>query len=289
MHASQRLRESHFSVQIESGSASVADLLPEWTITDRVGVVVHEPLGALGASLLIQAAISRFYAFDPQRRDHAAQYPPIFMFHVGGRFGDHSPMDFWPPRREVFFDDPDNPYEVLGALRDRGITRLLVPEGVATGLDYAYAAPSGWTDIHSAREQTASAFVYSASGRVGGHDVQLSTGEKQVESMVTDVLRVEAMIEQFERSSDQDLLDLELGPSTPADLHGWMRMFVARSGEVPAAYRRSIEAARKEKVARGDFTQTYRRVSVDEALGLLVPAEHSTGIPAASVKQPAHA
>lgn len=117
MHASQRLRESHFSVQIESGSASVADLLPEWTITDRVGVVVHEPLGALGASLLIQAAISRFYAFDPQRRDHAAQYPPIFMFHVGGRFGDHSPMDFWPPRREVFFDDPDNPYEVLGALR----------------------------------------------------------------------------------------------------------------------------------------------------------------------------
>jgi hypothetical protein len=35
--------------------------------------------------------------------------------------------------------------------------------------------------------------------------VQLSTGKKQVESMVTDVLRVEAMIEQFERASDQDL------------------------------------------------------------------------------------
>ena len=63
MHASH-LRESHLEVLIEGGDASVADLLPEWTVSDRVGVVVHGPLGALGASLLIQAATSRFYAFD---------------------------------------------------------------------------------------------------------------------------------------------------------------------------------------------------------------------------------
>lgn len=274
MHASQRLRESHFEVLIEGGDASVADLLPEWTVSDRVGVVVHGPLGALGASLLIQAATSRFYAFDPRRRDRTAQYPPIFMFHVGGRFGDHSPLDFWPPRREVFFDDPDDPYEVLGAIRDRSITRLLVPEGVATGLDYAYAAPSGWTDLHSAREQTVSAFVYSESGHVGGHDVQLRAVDEQVEAMVADVLQVEATIERFERSSDQDLLDLELGPSTAEDLRGWFRMFVARSGEVAPALRRSVEAARNRAVAQGGFTQTYRRVSVEESLGLLVPAVH---------------
>ncbi len=264
MHASQRLRESHFSVQMNGHEVSVDALLPQWTGTDRIGVVVHEPFGALGASLLIQAGISRFYSFDPERRNHRAQYPPIFMFHVGGCHGDHSPMDFWPARREIFL--PNDPYEVLGAIRDRGITRLLVPEAANTGLDYAYRAPSGWTDIHSAQEQTASTFVYSPSGHLNEHNIEVGADNEQVEEMVTDVLESEALIELFKRSSDQDLLDLELGPSTPADLHGWLQSYITRTDEVSPSVRQRIRTNRQRQV-----TQTYRSVPLEEALGQLVP------------------
>lgn len=287
MHASQRLRESHFGVQIGGKGASVADVLPHWTATDRIGVVIHEPFGALGASLLMQAGISRFYSFDPERRDRKAQYPPVFMFHVAGRHGDHSPMDFWPARREVFL--PPDPYEVLGAIRDRGITRLLVPEGTTTGLDYAYAAPSGWTDIHSAREQTASAFVYSPTGRVAEPGIQIRAENEQVEEMVTDVLETEALIELFERSTDQDLLNLELGPSTPADFHGWLASFITRTGEVPAALRRHLRATRQQEATQNKLTQTYRSVQVDEALGLLVPTASSISTEPTVRSEPAHA
>lgn len=287
MHASQRLRDHHFGVRIGGENASVADLLPGWAVADRIGVVVHEPFGALGASLLIKAGISRFYSFDPQRRDQTAQYPPVFMFHVGGRYGDHSPLDFWPARREVFL--PNDPYEVLGAIRDRGITRLLVPEGKNTGLDYVYSAPSGWTDLHSAREQTASTFVYSPSGHATDYDIQLCNEEKQVEEMITDVLESEALIDRLERASDQDLLNLELGPSTAADLRGFLRTYISRVDEVPRALRQHIRALRLQAAADQHITQTYRRAAVDEALGLLIPAESRLNTLPALADHPTHA
>ncbi|MGO4238056.1 hypothetical protein [Pseudarthrobacter sp. YAF2] len=274
MHASQQLRDNHFGVLVNGREAAVREVLPDWTGVDRIGVVIHEPFGGLGASMLIQAGISRFYDYDPDRRHNTAQYPPIFMFHVGGRYGDHSSMDFWPGRREVFL--PADPYEVLGAIRDRAITRLFVPEGPNIGLSYAYEAPSGWTDIHSAQEQTASAFVYSPSGKVSEHDVQLSAKDVHVDDMVTDVLEIEALIDRFEQSTDQDLLDLELGPSTPPDFHGWLKSFKSREGEVPLSVRQEILAARREAISSGNFIQTYRNVPVQEALGRLVPRPKKT-------------
>ena len=68
---------------------------------DRFGIVVTEPLGGLGGSLLLQLAIAKFYSVRPDRRASVPVYPEIYLFHVGGPHGDFSYFDFWPPRKEV--------------------------------------------------------------------------------------------------------------------------------------------------------------------------------------------
>src|ERR1700733_10893262 len=132
MHTARQLGVSLFSVRRNGTSATRDDLLPDWTPFDRLGVVVTEPFGALGASHLIQLAITAFYDIRPSRRagrvdghDPKAIYPEIFLFHIDDAHGDHSMFDFWPARKEVLVDA--DPRLVLDAINDRAITRLAVP------------------------------------------------------------------------------------------------------------------------------------------------------------------
>ena len=50
---------------------------------------MDRPLGATGASMLIQLAITAFYDVKPSRRE-VTLYPEIYLFHVGGRHGNHA-------------------------------------------------------------------------------------------------------------------------------------------------------------------------------------------------------
>jgi len=93
MRAGSLLKVSPFDVSRNGRAAGVEELFSAWSRADRLGIVVHEPFRVLGAGLMIQAAIALFYRHDRSRAHHNAQYPPIFMFHVGGRFGDHSAKD----------------------------------------------------------------------------------------------------------------------------------------------------------------------------------------------------
>lgn len=278
MHASKIINSRDFRVTVKGNDVSLAEVFPQWTAADRVGIVVHEPFGALGASLLLQAGVSFFYAADPARIRGLAQYPPIFLFHVGGRHGDHSPLDFWPSRREIFL--PDDPYEVLGAIRDRAITRLLVPDVPNGGTDYVYAAPSGWTDLHSALEQTVSAYAYSATGSVAEADVVLGTDNVNLEHMVREVLTGEGLAAGFESASDEDLLKSGLGPSVPEDFRGWYRRFRERMAELPPAVRQRIFDQRFPEGSPAPVTQTYRALSVLDALGRLTPSSPRKPVPA---------
>lgn len=139
MHVAELLKSENLSIEINAQDAVLNDLFPNPHRYDRYGFVVTEPYGGLGASLLIQAAIVHFYDFLPERRDVEPMYPEIYMFHVGGKYGDHSSFDFWPPRKEIFLD-AGQPAEILSALVDRGITRLALPEGV-----WASRYPTRWS------------------------------------------------------------------------------------------------------------------------------------------------
>src|SRR5262245_7080336 len=112
MHTAPQLDVSQFAISRHGRQATRADLLPDWTPYDRLGVVVTESFGAVGASHLIQLAITAFYDVRPERRaarldgvDPRAIYPEIYLFHVGEVHGDHSSFDFWPARKEVLVED----------------------------------------------------------------------------------------------------------------------------------------------------------------------------------------
>lgn len=281
MHVSVCCRPELFTAQRGGRQSPLGHIMPGWTPADRIGVVVDEPFGAVGASALIQAAIALFYEAQPQRRRD--QYPPVFVFHVGGPHGDFSPMDVWPARKEVFLTAGD-PYALLGAITDRAITRLLLPEGGPDPADTVGVGPegdeagdpgwltrasSGWTDIASFRERLASAYAYSPAGCVQDPDTTVSTGDEQCESMVEDVLDPHRCYDDFARCDDESLLARGIGPSTVSDLRLWLEAFASRLDEVGAQHR-SARLEERRAARRGAVTvQTYRSLDDLQAIDLL--------------------
>ena len=52
-------------MQVEGERVSADTVFPDWAPLDRFGIVVTEPLGGLGASLLLQLAIAMFTRYVP--------------------------------------------------------------------------------------------------------------------------------------------------------------------------------------------------------------------------------
>jgi hypothetical protein len=136
-------------------------------------------------------------------------------------------LDVWPGHKEVVVGD--EPEALLRAINDRGVTRLLVEDGVAGAPELAAET------LASARERIVSTLAYAAAGRVRDGDVAL-TGSPDTEAYVRDVLDA--------------------------------------SSAVPAGERRAIAEGRQGLLAGGAPTETYRRIGLDEALGLLAPQPH---------------
>ena len=61
MHVADQILVEAFEVQIGGERVCPEAVFPNWSPLDRFGIVVTEPLGGLGASLLLQLAIARFY------------------------------------------------------------------------------------------------------------------------------------------------------------------------------------------------------------------------------------
>jgi hypothetical protein len=74
MHVATQLFPSSFSARAHE-AVGVDDVFPDWSAWDRFGVVVNQPFGGLGASLLLQLAIAQFYEVRPQRRSTISAYP----------------------------------------------------------------------------------------------------------------------------------------------------------------------------------------------------------------------
>jgi len=224
MHSSRELRSSAFGVTLDGAPATVLDVLPGFAAADRMGIVVRRPCGAVGASALLLAAVTAFYDVHRSGGEDFFVYPDYFVFHVGRPLGRHNRLEIWPPHKEVVV--ADEPEEVLRAINDRGITRLVVEDG-APG-EGAFARET----LASARGRIVTALAYSANGRTRAADVAIAANDV-TESYVAGVL-------------DQ-------------------------SRDVPAGERDRIAAARA-RLREGDRpVETYRRVALDEALGLLAP------------------
>jgi hypothetical protein len=224
VHSSQELASSAFAVTIDGAPAGLGDVLPGFAAGDRLGIVVRRPCAAVGASALLLAAVTAFYDIQRERSEDFFIYPDYFVFHVGRRLGSHNRMEIWPPHKEVVV--ADDPEELLRAINDRGVTRLVVEDG-APG-EGAFARET----LASARDRIVTALAYGPNGRARDGDVAIASNDV-AESYVDGVLE--------------------------------------QSRDVPLGERERIAAARRQLREDDRPVETYRRVGLDEALGLLAP------------------
>jgi hypothetical protein len=263
MHTARQLAAADFVIRIDDRPAAVEDLLPHWNPWDRLGIVVDQPFGGLGANALIQLAITAFYDSRPARRagfptreqpeSELAIYPEIYVFHVGGRHGFYAAYDFWPARKEVFL--PADPRVVLDAINDRGISRLLVPDSPARPVEHEYKEPA------SARDRITSAFVYGAIGRAEGADVEITASRPVTQANAKQVLA---------GSEQSGNLQARVQVSDDPDLQA--RHYTSHAARRAGEGRDHVAAVRENRAALkvdGAVVETYRRIDVDTALGHL--------------------
>jgi hypothetical protein len=252
------LKTEMFDISIDGRSASVDDLFPNWNPHDRFGVVIDEAFGGIGATHLLQLAMTAYYDVKPSRRTTLTVYPEIYAFHIGKGFGAHAHYDFWPARKEIVLVTTDH-REVLGAINDRGITRLAVPDRPMREVIHR---PK---EEDAAFDRIASAFVYSASGRTAGADVTITGKDKRTEYNPNQTLRPLAELRVNRISSATGR------PVKEAD-DTFLHWLIEREADVTDEDRARARA-RREALKTGNLVQeSYRRISVEEALKRLASA-----------------
>src|ERR671915_1547635 len=204
MHSSRELRSSSFEIRVDGRAGRVDDLFEGFGEQDRLGVVMSGPCGAVGASALITATITAFYDFHRARGEDFFVYPDYYLFHVGRPLGDHARLDVWPRRKEVVVGEAAQ--EILEAIDDRAITRLVVEHGAPAPPDLEAEA------VASARGRIRTCLAYSPAGRVEDADVEIA-GNQVTEGYVEAILDPESRIERLQA----ELAEAEAGhPSARA-------------------------------------------------------------------------
>lgn len=257
MHTSTELKSADFEILIDGDGADLAELLPGFEEQSRLGVVVREGFGAVGASTLITAAVTGFYDFvRAGYPDGFFRYADFFLFHIGAMHGNHHMLDIAPDHKEVLVDK--DPETILRAINDRGITHLLVPDGTPGVPRFDPQTEN------SAEARLRAAFAYSPSGRTEAADVAIK-GTRQVDCYVSQTLEALAWVESFEAEGGD------------AAIASWAR---SRLGEVDDEEVERIAAARRNLKVDGRTVESFRRVTLDQALALL--AEAAPPVPAAT-------
>ena len=266
MHVATLLHTDMFSIRIGGRPATLDDLFPGWTELDRFGLVIDEPLGGVGATHLLQCAMMAYYDVKPARRTSRAVYPEIYAFHIGKSHGAHAPYDFWPARREVILRTDDH-REVLDAINDRGITRLAVPDRPLRAVVHR---PK---EEEAALDRIASAFVYSASGRLAGGEVEIAGTDKRTEFNPTQTLRPVSEIVSMRRAPGA--VSSSGIPIKEAD-DDYARWLETCDSEItPQDRQRALATRQNLRSAEGLATETCHRVDVTEALKRLASAGRS--------------
>lgn len=261
MHTATQLDLAGFDVEISGRPATADDLLPDWTASDRFGIVVTEPLAGVGASLLIQLATVRFFDVKASRRvRETGEYPEIYLFHFGGVHGDFGGYDFWPPRKEVVVPG-DDPITLLESLNAHAISRLAVPVGAFGDRARLRTGVSSWAEEHSAEGRMVSCLAYDAHGAVPDADVVLRSAHPRAEENVDLTLDAITVAAEYVAYLETDPEANLPGVSVMSDVRHWADAIPVRYREVTPARRAEAQAVRARMLANNDgvSTESYRR------------------------------
>jgi hypothetical protein len=189
---------------------------------------------------------------------NAGRVPSVYLFHVGGPWGDHSAFDVFRQRKEVCTGT--DPQDVLEALLDRAITWLAVLEGEPRATTFFSTDPAEYYD------RVRGAFAYSPAGRIADADVTAAGSAELANADARTALDPDGVLAMLD-SGDDDLpvsADPRLRPPDH-DVAVRQRAREARDGLATAV-------ARRDAITRdGVVTESYRRVAVETALWMLAP------------------
>jgi hypothetical protein len=289
MHSSRELSSSSFEVRVEGRPAGIGVLFEGFGEQDRLGVVMSRPCGAVGASALITATITAFYDFHRARGDDFFVYPDYYLFHVGRALGEHARLDVWPRRKEVVVGE--EPQAILEAIDDRAISRLVVEDGEPGDVDMDDEV------VASARGRIRTCVAYSPGGRVKDADVGIASNpvtEGYVEAILDPEARLAALRAELAeaeadatgapraatasagtpRAANASSGAPQAATASASALHAdalraRIEAIESRLGEVERDVRMRILRARGELLRGGVPVETYRRITLEEALGLL--------------------
>lgn len=259
MHTATQLDGSMFAIEIDGKPAAREEVFTGWDANDRLGVIANEPLGAVGATLLIQLAILAFYDFRPARRTESVQYPEIYVFHIDGPHGDYSYFDFWPERKEVPVESDAR--AILTAINDRGITRLVVVDSEPVPVRHRVA------EFEPARDRLRTAFAYDASGRVADANLVITGLDAATEINASMTLDPERAL------AATTSVPPKAGRAEERAI--WRERFTKRMSEIPASAREHARARRESIRDRGCARESYRRIPVEQALKMLTGTARS--------------
>ncbi|MFJ4345331.1 hypothetical protein [Pseudomonas sp. NPDC089401] len=244
MHVIDALRTDFYEVELDGKPAGSGDVFAQWNAHDRLGVLIYEPLAALGATHLIQLACMCFYDSKPVRRSERKVYPEMFAIHVGGWWGGHGNFDFWPPRREVQVSA--DPLEVLGALNDFGITRLALPERPLREIIHRRK------EEDCALDRLVTAVMYSPSGRVATPDFTIRSNNRRSERDVQRIIHPAQLSEQSIAQLEKTAVPVK---ETDAD---FMPRQLELNANITEAMREQAERNRAALKVEGLITESYR-------------------------------
>jgi hypothetical protein len=173
------LRSEDFRIRVDGEDGTLQAVFPGFTEHDRLGIVIGTDFGGAGASTLILAAVTAFYDRLRAQGGEFFAYADYFAFHIGRPRGSLRKLDVFPAHKEVVV--AQDPEEILRAINDRGVTRLLVEPGHDGPAELSPDARA------SARRRIRTALGYSSIGRVPAPDVVIH-GSARTESYVEAML-----------------------------------------------------------------------------------------------------
>jgi hypothetical protein len=180
VHSSTALALDSFAIDVDGRPGGLEDVWPGFAQGDRVGVVLRDPVGALGASALIALSVTAFYeSLRVEHGDDYHRYADFYLFGAGCEIADYGELDVWPDHKHVVCA-PDAE-SILRAVNDRAITRLVVPDAAPLG-----GAIERQTRT-SAEARLRSAIAYSPTGLADRADLSIRA-DRVVESYVEVVL-----------------------------------------------------------------------------------------------------
>ncbi len=181
MHSTD-LRGTDFAIAIDGRDATLPDVLGDFAITRRVGVICPAPLDGLGAATLLMAAVTAFY--DGYRRLGGAffAYPDFYTLQLQAPVADYGMFDIWPAHKNVAVDQNPSTALLADAITDRGIDTLLVPEG------WQGNSPLQPVQLSALQRTLRSAFVYAPGGTVAGAEISIGCAREPLMSWADKVI-----------------------------------------------------------------------------------------------------